>query len=278
MSSSGPRASLIIATYEMPRHLNLVCAALARQSMADFEIFFCDDGSGPETTGIIREFAGSVRVPVKHLWQEHEGFRKCRILNRALREAQGETLVFLDGDCIPHRDYVRDHVENQEEGRYLAGRRVELGKDFSQRLTPALVRRGFFDRPRLSLFLDSWAGESEHFQRTLRIRSAWLRQKLKMDRIDDLKGCNYSVSRKDLLAINGFDEDYEGYGREDTDVELRLQNLGLRIKSLKGLALQYHVWHPRREFTPANDGRLDEVKRSGRVRCQRGLEQSGSPA
>ena len=74
-----------------------------------------------------------------------------------------------------------------------------------------------------------------------------------------------------METINGFDETYEGYGREDTDVELRLQNLGLKIKSLKGIALQFHVWHPRREFTPANDQRLEELKTSKRIRCKNGL-------
>jgi GT2 family glycosyltransferase len=97
-----------------------------------------------------------------------------------------------------------------------------------------------------------------------------------MDRVADMKGCNYSLPRAALEAINGFDEAYEGYGREDTDVELRLQNLGYRIKSMKGLALQYHVWHPRREFVPANDERLEEVRRTGRVRCERGLDGGGT--
>jgi len=48
----------------------------------------------------------------------------------------------------------------------------------------------------------------------------------------------------------------------------------LKIKSLKGVALQFHVWHPRREFTPANDSRLEDLKKSGRVRCEQGLSRS----
>ena len=92
-----------------------------------------------------------------------------------------------------------------------------------------------------------------------------------MDRVDDLKGCNYSASKKVFEQLNGFDEGYEGYGREDTDIEIRMQNLGLKIKSLKGIALQFHLWHPRREFTPANDSRLDELKKSGRTLCADGL-------
>lgn len=263
--------SLFVATYEMPRHLELVCAALERQSEQDFEILFCDDGSGPATRRVIDEFKALSRMQVRHVWQEHQGFRKCRILNQAVREAQGQIFVFLDGDCVPHRHFVHDHLEAQESGRYLAGRRVELGRGLSEKLTPRAVRGGFFDWPHPSLIRSALTGETEFLNRTVRVPWAGVRRAIGMDRIADLKGCNYSIPREALEAINGFDEEYEGYGREDTDVELRLQNLGLRIKSLKGVALQYHVWHPRREFTPGNDARLDELKRSGRVRCEKGL-------
>lgn len=265
-------ASLFVSTYEMPRHLELVLAGLERQSRRDFEILLCDDGSGETTRRIIDAFQARVDLPLLHFWQENQGFRKCRILNRALREARGGTMVFLDGDCIPHRDFIRDHLENQEKGRYLAGRRVELGPKISDWLTPDRVRSGFFDSPGPRMLRSVMEKDSEHFQRTIRVSAPGLRRLLGMERIDDLKGCNYSVSRGDLEAINGFDEEYEGYGREDTDVELRLQNLGLRIKSLKGLALQFHVWHPRRDFTPSNDSRLEELKKSGRVRCRLGFQ------
>ncbi len=266
------RASLLLATYNMPKHLKMVLAALDRQSFREYEIIICDDGSDEETKQIIETFKKSSKLHVQHIWQEHKGFRKCRILNQGLRQAQGEILVFLDGDCVPHKDFIRDHVESQEKGRYLAGRRVELGEKISAWLEPKHVAQGFFDFPHPRLILSVMQGDTEHLQRTIRVKAPWLRKKLGMERIDDLKGCNYSVSRADLEAINGFDEEYEGYGREDTDVELRLQNLGLKIKSLKGLALQYHVWHPRREFTPANDERLEEIKRTGRVRCKNGLQ------
>jgi GT2 family glycosyltransferase len=180
-------------------------------------------------------------------------------------------MIFLDGDCIPHRDFVRDHLEQAEPGRYLAGRRVDLGEQFSATLTPEKIRRGYLDRPSIGLILSALKGDSKAAQRSVRIGSPWLRDHLGMNKVADLKGCNYSAFRSDLEALNGFDEAYEGYGREDTDVELRLQHLGLKIKSLKGLALQFHVWHPRRAFTPANDTRLEELKLSRRVRCSNGL-------
>jgi GT2 family glycosyltransferase len=266
-----PKASLFLSTYEMPRHLELVCAALERQSEPDFEVLFCDDGSGEETRLIIDEFMALSQVHARHFRQEHQGFRKCRILNQAAREARGQTYIFLDGDCVPHKDFIRDHIANQEAGFYLAGRRVELGPKISANLTPSEVKEGFFDWPHPKLIASALQGETEFLNRAFRIPWLGVRQFLKMDRVADLKGCNYSIPRQALEAINGFDEKYEGYGREDTDVELRLQNLGLRIKSLKGVALQFHVWHPRRDFTPGNDTRLEDLKKSGRVRCAQGL-------
>jgi glycosyltransferase involved in cell wall biosynthesis len=267
-----PRASLLVTTYEMPRHLELVLAALERQSSMEFELILCDDGSGPESRHVISQFQSHAPFPVVHVWQEHQGFRKCRILNEGLRRSKAETLVFLDGDCIPHKDFVRDHLEQQEPGRYLAGRRVELGPRLSASLRPHHIVKGFFDFPHPSLVWSGLRGDSQFIQRSIRISSPVWRKRLGMERIADLKGCNYSVSRKNLEAINGFDEEYEGYGREDTDVEIRLQHLGLKIKSLKGLALQFHVWHPRREFTPRNDDRLEQLRSSGRSACSNGLQ------
>ena len=265
------RASLFVTTYDMPRHLELVLAGLERQSTLEFELILCDDGSGEDTRTIVNSFQKRAPFPVIHVWQEHQGFRKCRILNEGLRRSSGDVLIFLDGDCIPHRDYMRDHLDQQEVGFYLAGRRVELGPKISSSLRPHHVRKGYFDFPRPSLIWSGILGDSQFIQRSLRIQNRRLRERLGMTSVVDLKGCNYSVSRRDLLAINGFDEEYEGYGREDTDVEIRLQNLGLKIKSLKGLALQYHVWHPRREFTPKNDDRLEALRRNGRFSCINGV-------
>ncbi len=267
-----PAGSLFISTYNMPRHLALVLAAVERQSTRNFEVFICDDGSTPETRELVTAFARAAPMPVRHVWQEHQGFRKCRILNQAVRQAQADTFIFLDGDCVPHRDYVYDHLENQEEGRYLAGRRVELGPQISNALTPEKIAKGYFDWPRPSLVLSALKSDTEFLNRSVRIPSTLFRKAFKMGTVADMKGCNYSISRNALEAINGFDEEYEGYGREDTDVEIRLQNLGYKIKSMKGLAIQFHVWHPRREFTPENDLRLETLKKSRRIRAVKGLD------
>ena len=265
------QASLFIATFDMPRHLELVLAGVRSQSVQDFEILVCDDGSGPETQVIIKNAQVHFGDRLRIFTQEHQGFRKCRILNQALRATQGEYCIFLDGDCIPHPRFVEDHLARAHPKKFLAGRRVELGQEISGLLDPEKIAKGYLRWPRLEVIKSALSGETEFLNRTVRVPWEPLRRVLRMNRIADMKGCNYSVARSSLLAINGFDEEYEGYGREDTDVELRLQHLGLEIGSLKGVALQYHVWHPRREFTPVNDTRLEELKRSKRIHCRQGL-------
>lgn len=95
--------SLFLATYNMPRHLELVCAALLRQTTQKFEVIVCDDGSGDETRRVVQNFSKQAPFRVVHVWQENQGFRKCKILNEGIRRSQGDVLVFLDGDTIPHR-------------------------------------------------------------------------------------------------------------------------------------------------------------------------------
>jgi glycosyltransferase involved in cell wall biosynthesis len=275
-ASDAPSISLVLATYEMPRHLELVLTALRRQSFRRFEILLCDDGSGPDTRKIVEAFRTAFAaggITLTRLWQENRGFRKCRLLNEAIRRSRGELLVFLDGDCIPHRHFLRDHWDTREPGTYGAGRRVELSRDASESIDAKTIEKGILDLPSLRLLVDALLGKTEHWNRTIR----WgtlppIRALLRLDRVVDLKGCNFSVFRKDLVAINGFDEAYEGYGREDTDVEIRLQHSGLRLRGMKGIALQYHVWHERRGFTPSNDALLENARATRRVRCERGIE------
>ena len=263
-----------------------MCQGILAQSAPAFEVAFCDDGSGPGTRQVIQEYrrleasqasrSASAQAPrlITHYWQEHRGFRKSRILNQALRAARGVLGIFLDGDCLPHPKFVADHLTHYRPGCFQAGRRVELGPVLTQALRCAQIPK-FIRGPSLSLLWSALRGDSYYIHRSVRISTPWLRRCLKLDQVDDLKGCNYSAAIEDLVRINGFDESYEGYGREDTDVELRLLNLGLRRVSLKGLAIQYHLHHPRRQFTPANDQRLDALQSglpAGRIRCLEGLQ------
>ena len=275
MTRHAPKASIILATYQWPEALGMVLSGLVTQTDRNFEVLIADDGSDERTKQVIELYKRRVPFEIQHFWQENRGFRKSRILNEAIRAAQGETLIFLDGDCIPQAEFVEQHVALQERGAYVCGRRVDLSKEFSEGLNSARVEAGALNSFATGL-MDLWfdclrKNGSKPLHRAYLVKTPWIRKLSKLDRVVDLKGCNFSCARADMLAIDGFDHSFEGYGREDTDVELRLQNLGLHIKSAKNLCLQFHLWHAPRAFTPANDSLLDEVKRDKRVKALRGI-------
>lgn len=270
-SSQKPLASVVMTTYNAPRHLALALAGFQLQTENNFELHIADDGSTSETSDLVEDFMQRLPFPVIYSWQQDLGYRKTKILNEAIRKTKGDHIIFIDGDCIPHRDFVKNHLKYRQTGYYLAGRRVELGPEYSKRITPEDVLSGALNRPNLGLLMSCMKHDSQYWHRSIPVYNSTLRGLLKMDRVDDLKGCNFSVDRESLFKINGFDEDYEGYAREDTDLEMRLQYLGLKIKSLKGLAIQYHVWHDRLPESENNKIKLKELTRSTASTCKNGI-------
>lgn len=272
--STLPAVSLLVCTYDQARELELVLAGLERQTWTDFDLWICDDGSGPETQAVISAARDRLRIPVTHVWHEHRGFRRAAILNAGLRRARGRLIVFIDGDCIPHRHFLRDHAEAWEPGRFLAGRRVNLGAGVSRQLTPSDIRNGMLDRPRAALIASAISGGTRNLHRAFRLGSPLLRRLLRRERPAGILGSNFSVARADLERVNGYDEAFEGYGHEDTELEIRLTRLGLRSRALRSVALQFHLWHPKRFTAIPNAARMEEALRSDRLRCERGLADS----
>lgn len=269
--TTKPLASVIMTTYNAPKHLALALAGLQIQTERNFELHIADDGSTSETSDVVEQFMQQAPFPVVYSWQQDLGYRKTKILNEAIRKAKADYFIFVDGDCVCHQDFIRNHLKYRKKGHYLAGRRVDLGPEYSKRLTPEMVLRGDLNRLNLSLLMSCIKKDSEYFHRSLPVYNATLRKLLKMEKVDDMKGCNFSVDRESLYKVNGFDEDYEGYAREDTDLELRLQYLGLKIKSLKGLAIQYHVWHDRLPESESNKLKLRSVSGVNNPICKNGI-------
>ncbi|MBI3557747.1 MAG: glycosyltransferase family 2 protein [Deltaproteobacteria bacterium] len=270
-----PLASIIMTTYNAPKHLELALSGLQIQTEKNFELHIADDGSTSETSDVVEQFMQRAPFPVVYSWQQDLGYRKTKILNESIRKAKADYYIFIDGDCVVHKDFIANHLKFRQKGYYLAGRRVELGPDYSKRLTAEMVLRGALNRPNIGLMMSCLKKDSEYFHRSLPVYNSTLRKLLKMEKVDDMKGCNFSVDRESIFKINGFDEDYEGYAREDTDLELRLQYLGLKIKSLKGLAIQYHVWHDRLPESENNKRKLKTIATQANPICRNGIVKHG---
>ena len=136
------RISVIVSTYEQPRWLELVLWGFATQTHREFELLVADDGSGPATREVIDRFEADSGLPVRHVRHADDGFRKTEIVNRAILAADGDYLIFVDGDCIPRADFVATHARLARPGSYLAGGAIKLPRDVSERITPDDVREG----------------------------------------------------------------------------------------------------------------------------------------
>lgn len=271
-TASTPRISLIIAVYNRPDALRLVLAACARQSFRDFEIVIADDGSDPAVGQELDRARRRWSLPITHVWHEDRGWRKNVALNNAIRASAANQLVFIDGDCLPSREFLRDHHAECEEGTVLLGRRVETSARWSAKLSEAMVEDGRFERYGWRELLDGLRGTALRLEDGIRIPSRFLRWLL-LRHVRTMLGSNFSALKRDLMAVNGFDELYEGPGcGEDSDLFLRLTRAGIRGKSLRNLGILYHLHHPLTRVSASSLERFEEVQRSGEARCRRGLD------
>lgn len=274
--SNIPDLSLVIAVYNRAEVLRLVLAALGRQSFGNFEVIVADDGSGLPVREVVEEAKKLYGYPVTHLWHEDSGWRKNTMLNKAIRASKSDYLAFIDGDCLPARKFLADHWNERESGRILLGRRVEMSERWANGLTMGKIRNGRFERIRLPELLDGVKGKALRLEDGVRIRNKFLRR-LSLRKAGRILGSNFSLHKKDIAAINGFDEGYDGPGHgEDSDVQYRLSLIGVTGKSLRNLAIQYHVYHSR--TTPSENSlrRFEEVRKSSDPRCKAGLDRIGN--
>lgn len=277
MSGSSPLCSLIVAVYNKPEVLRLVLTACARQSFRAFEIIIADDGSGPGVRDVVDRARRELPFPVHHLWHEDRGWRKNVMLNNAIRAAAAAYCVFIDGDCLPSRDFLLDHWEEREEGRVLLGRRVETSERWTREISGERIASGAFERMEWRDWADMFAGRSLRVEDGLRIRSSLLRRVLRRN-VRGMLGANFSVRKSDLIAVNGFDEKYDGPGcGEDSDLQFRLGLIGVTGKSLRNLAVMYHLRHPLTAVSDACWDRFEAVKRTAEPRCQAGLVHLDGP-
>lgn len=227
------KVTVIIGYYKKINYLELILQGLALQSFDDFEVIIAEDNNEHHTIAFIAAYQTKVSFPLKLVQQEDKGFRKNRILNEAVSQASGETLIFFDGDCIPHKECIKEHYLNTTEKGILSGRRVMLSKRMSERLlnTHSFTSLSYFDL----LF-----SGSKHIEESVYLPYSWIPKKKKRG----LLGCNFSIRKNALLEINGFDEDYEKAGvGEDSDIEWRLLKLGYTIVPIKFKAIVYHLYH-----------------------------------
>jgi glycosyltransferase involved in cell wall biosynthesis len=262
--------SIIVTTYDRTDALDAVLRSLSRQQDRRFEVIVADDGSGPETAALIKAWQPRLGAPLKQVWQEHSDFRAAEIRNRAIRASKGNYCVFLDGDCLARLDFVAVHRSLAEQGWFVTGNRALLTQD----KTEAVLR----DNIEIEGFgLSDWIGERtrgglNRLAPVLQLPLGPLR-KLRPQAWEGARSCNLAVWRADLDRVDGFDASFSGWGKEDSDLLVRLLHAGVRRKDGAYATGVLHLWHPAadRSQLNANEQKLADVIKSGRVRAEQGL-------
>lgn len=235
---------VVVSTYNHPRALDLVLHALLRQSQPDFRICIADDGSGPQTAELIAAWQQRLGPRLRHIWQADRGFRKNRILNKAIASSTADYLIFLDGDCLPSEHFVARHLALARPRRFCTGGVIRLTLAASEAVRTPGVDSG-------EVFTPSWLGSHEALRSTsARLKAGvyprWasrLAERLTTVR-RTWNGGNSSTARINLIRVNGFDENF-GYGAEDIELGFRLNNAGVRGHHLRYTALVLHLEHRR---------------------------------
>jgi glycosyltransferase involved in cell wall biosynthesis len=265
--------SVIVSTYNREDALNAVLRALSRQSDRNFEIVVADDGSGPATAWVVREWAAKAMLPIKHVWHEDRGFRLSDIRNRGIRESAGAYVLFLDGDCIARPHFVAAHRRLAEAGWFVTGTRILLSRE----LTGRILHQGLEPESwRLARWLPPRSrGELNRLAPLLNLRLGVIR-KLTAWRWRGARGSNMAFWRTDLEKVDGFDASFSGWGREDSDLFIRLIRAGVRRKDGRFATGVLHLCHPEadRSRLAENDRQLAEVLHSGRIKARRGLSKA----
>lgn len=262
--------SVIVTTYNREDALAAVLRSLARQTDRDFEVIVADDGSRPATGDLVDDWKAKVGHRVEHVWHEDKGFRAGEIRNRAVLAARGHYIVFLDGDCIVRPDFVAQHRGLAEQGSFVTGNRILLSPD----LTTRVLRDGL--EPETWSFTHFVAerlrGGVNRLSALLHLPLGPLRR-LRAKEWKGARSCNLAIWRRDLDTVDGFDADYAGWGKEDSDLIVRLLHAGVTRKDGNFAAGVIHLWHKEadRSALGENERKLAELLTGREVRARRGL-------
>lgn len=258
--------SLIISTYNWPEALFLSLKSVLNQSDLPTEILIADDGSDQRTQKIIETFRQSTPIPIYHIWQEDKGFRLARIRNKAILAAKSDYIIQIDGDIILNKNYIRNQIAFARMGTFVSGSRVLLLKEKSKEILESKqISFSFFEKniknrlnglhfPIINLLIKS--KKEPHNKLIFKVR-----------------GCNMCFWRKDLIEINGYDEQFAGWGREDSELALRLFKKGLSLRKLRFAGIQYHLFHNEQDKVnlESNNQLLEMSQNSNTFWCLDGI-------
>ena len=226
------RVSLIITTYNRPDALLLVLLSIEGQITLPYEVIIADDGSTNDTKEVVTSFQEKSDIRVIHSWQADSGFRAAKSRNKAISQSNSDYIILIDGDVILHPEFINDHINNAQSSYFVQGSRVLLTQDKTkqaldqQKINFSLLSNGLKNRKN-AIHSNSLSRLFSNKKNTLR----------------GIRSCNLAFFKQDFISVNGFNNEFEGWGREDSEFIMRLLNSGINRKNVRFNAIQFHLWH-----------------------------------
>ena len=265
--------SVIVTTYNWPSALKACLDSLLAQTDTDFEILIADDGSNSPTQNLIESFTSQTTdITIRHIYHEDRGFRAGTIRNKSVAVSRGNYLIFLDGDCVVLPSFIHRHRKLAEQGYFVPGNRVLACKAFTQKvLTSALPLH-----PKGLLFF-FWHWLKRDLNRLLPfIYLPWSFHRYRNPKQwDKAMTCNLGVWRSDFIRVNGFDQLFEGWGFEDSDLVIRLIHSGIYRKEGRFAVFVLHLWHKQNDRNRHDENYqrlMERVKAPSWIRAIEGVE------
>ena len=265
--------AVLVSTFRRPYHLQRCLLSIAQQHdvLDRIEVVVTDDGSEDGTDSVVERFASTVKFPVKFVTHGHQGFRVAKCRNEGVWCSEAAYLLFTDGDCLLPSDHVAKHLKARRPGVAIAGESIRLPREASEQINEATVCSGRFTK---------LAPRDERWRRWKRAVRGLFYGALNIPMRPRLTGNNIALWRSDFDRVNGFDENYVGWGFEDTDLQRRLIRAGVRVKTILHRTCAYHLWHERAPTFARNglgtanrDYYLGD-KKSREHRCSKGLAET----
>ena len=233
--------SVIVTTYNWPSALKLCLESLFAQQDNNFEIIIADDGSSPANLELTQAYCANSPVSIGYVHHDDQGFRAGTIRNKAVAQSKGEYLVFIDGDCILRPDFIVRHRQLAATGCFVPGNRILLSQAFTRKVIEQQIplhAKPFY------YFILLWVQKKiNSISGGLYLPLGFLRH-IQPQKWQKAMTCNLGVWKSDFIQVNGFDELFEGWGFEDSDLVIRLIHAGIVRKEGRFAVPVLHLWHP----------------------------------
>lgn len=258
------KTTLLITTYNWPEALDITLRSIDNQTIKPTEIIIADDGSSKETQNLIEKWQIKSKTPIIHSWQEDIGFRAAASRNKAIAKSSGEYIIMIDGDLVLHPNFIENHLKHCKTNQFTIGPRVLLKENYSKSL---LVEKNSDFSIKSNQIL---ANRKNTINSSL--LSKIFSHITKSDK--QVRSCNMACFKNDLITVNGFNEDFIGWGREDTELVVRLLNKNIKRKNIKFNANTLHVFHKEnnKKMLSTNDAILEKTRIEKLTRCKNGLD------